>query len=70
MPVDPYAVLQALLRAEASRARRTERTAPEPGTPAPARTSEPPARTPEPLARTPEPLAHREDGVRREGPRH
>ncbi|MEV7565838.1 hypothetical protein [Streptomyces tanashiensis] len=63
MPVDPYAVLQALLRAEASRARRTERTAPEPGAPAPARTSEPPARTPEPPAR-------REDGVRREGPRH
>ncbi|MEU6163367.1 hypothetical protein [Streptomyces tanashiensis] len=56
MPVDPYAVLQALLRAEASRARRTERTAPEPGAPAP--------------ARTPEPPAHREDGVRREGPRH
>ncbi|WP_369147474.1 hypothetical protein [Streptomyces sp. R44] len=55
MPVDPYAVLQALLRAEASRARRTERaTAPEPGTPAPAPVPEPPAR--------------REDGLRRERP--
>ncbi len=58
MPVDPYAVLQALLRAEASRARRTERTAPEPGSPvsvsAPVSTPEPPAR--------------REDRLRREGP--
>ncbi|MGW8763953.1 hypothetical protein ACWGN5_15765 [Streptomyces sp. NPDC055815] len=54
MPVDPYAVLQALLRAEAARARRTERTAPEPGTPAP--------------APTPEPPAHRKDGLRRERP--
>ncbi|MEU5918568.1 hypothetical protein [Streptomyces sp. NPDC047141] len=46
MPVDPYAVLQALLRAEASRARRSERTAPE--TPAPAPAPEPPARREDP----------------------
>ncbi|WP_225803067.1 hypothetical protein [Streptomyces sp. NK15101] len=59
MPVDPYAVLQALLRAEASRARRTERTAPEAGSPAPARPLEPTARTSEPAARREEPL-HRD----------
>ncbi|MFJ5137172.1 hypothetical protein [Streptomyces sp. NPDC088707] len=34
MPVDPFAVLQALLRAEASRAQRPERRAPEPAAPA------------------------------------
>ncbi|MFE7600716.1 hypothetical protein [Streptomyces sp. NPDC057494] len=56
MPVDPYAVLQALLRAEASRARRTERTVHE--TPAPA---------PAPAA-APEPPAHRQDPGHREGP--
>ncbi|WP_395365422.1 hypothetical protein ACHGLA_31460 [Streptomyces sp. YH02] len=45
MPVDPYAVLQALLRAEASRAQRSERRAPEPAAPA----AEPaPAPAPEP----------------------
>ncbi|MEV4428560.1 hypothetical protein ACN9M0_30220 [Streptomyces sp. R-07] len=58
MPVDPYAVLQALLRAEASRARRTERTVTEPGAPAAARSAEA-------TVRTPEPSAHREN---REGP--
>ncbi|MFI0924535.1 hypothetical protein [Streptomyces sp. NPDC021012] len=56
MPVDPYAVLQALLRAEASRARRTERTAPEPGAATPARTPEPPAPAPEPPAHRADPL--------------
>ncbi|MEU0399521.1 hypothetical protein ABZ318_04600 [Streptomyces sp. NPDC006197] len=61
MPVDPYAVLQALLRAEASRARRT---APEPGSPAPTRPVEPTARTSGRPARTPEPTAHREDRLR------
>ncbi|MFI9120036.1 hypothetical protein ACIGW0_11680 [Streptomyces bikiniensis] len=37
MPVDPFAVLHALMRAEASRARRADRAAlePEPGTPTP-----------------------------------
>ncbi|MFD8210441.1 hypothetical protein ACFV2S_29045 [Streptomyces sp. NPDC059695] len=54
MPVDPYAVLQALLRAEASRARRAERTAHETPAPAP--------------ATAPEPPAHREDPGHREGP--
>ncbi|MFF0558360.1 hypothetical protein [Streptomyces sp. NPDC004266] len=58
MPVDPYAVLQALLRAEASRARRT---APEPGSPAPAGPVEPTTRT---SGRTPEPTAPREDRLR------
>ncbi|MFI6421635.1 hypothetical protein ACIBG6_30035 [Streptomyces sp. NPDC050842] len=43
MPVDPYAVLQALLRAEASRAQRADRHA-EPAEPAqPAPVTEPPA---------------------------
>ncbi|MFH8842914.1 hypothetical protein [Streptomyces sp. NPDC017868] len=56
MPVDPYAVLQALLRAEASRARRIERTAPEPGAATPARTPEPPAPAPEPPAHRADPL--------------
>ncbi|MFB7452374.1 hypothetical protein [Streptomyces sp. NPDC056194] len=55
MPVDPYAVLQALLRAEASRARRAERTAPEPAAPAPARTPEQTARREAPVHRE-EPL--------------
>ncbi|MFE0648239.1 hypothetical protein ACFVZH_06580 [Streptomyces sp. NPDC059534] len=36
MPVDPYAVLQALLRAEASRAQRADRSTAEPPAPAPA----------------------------------
>ncbi|WP_199921169.1 hypothetical protein [Streptomyces globisporus] len=58
MPVDPYAVLQALLRAEASRARRT---APEPGSPAPVRPVEPVTRA---SGRTPEPTAHRKDRLR------
>ncbi|MFD3660421.1 hypothetical protein ACFWVF_07415 [Streptomyces sp. NPDC058659] len=45
MPVDPYAVLQALLRAEASRAQRADRRAAEPAEPArPAQvTEQPPA---------------------------
>lgn len=44
MPVDPYAVLQALLRAEASRAQRADRRAAEPAEPAqPAPVTEPPA---------------------------
>ncbi|WP_432129274.1 hypothetical protein [Streptomyces sp. bgisy082] len=47
MPVDPFAVLHALMRAEASRARRADRAAPEPGAPAPesapVRAQEPPA---------------------------
>ncbi|MFD8975442.1 hypothetical protein [Streptomyces sp. NPDC059593] len=42
MPVDPYAVLQALLRAEASRAQRTDRRSVEPAEPAPAPVTEPP----------------------------
>ncbi|MGW9436280.1 hypothetical protein [Streptomyces sp. NPDC055607] len=55
MPVDPFAVLHALMRAEASRARRTARTAPEPGVPttesapAPAPAPEPPASRNEPV---------------------
>ncbi|MFF9852094.1 hypothetical protein [Streptomyces litmocidini] len=61
MPVDPYAVLQALLRAEASRARRT---APEPGSPVPTRSAEQTARTSGHTARTPESTAHREDRPR------
>ncbi|MFF0473232.1 hypothetical protein [Streptomyces sp. NPDC004284] len=56
MPVDPYAVLQALLRAEASRARRTEHTAPETGAAAPARTTEPAAPAPEAPAHRADPL--------------
>ncbi|MER7951398.1 hypothetical protein ABTY59_28790 [Streptomyces sp. NPDC096079] len=52
MPVDPYAVLQALLRAEAARGRRTDRTASEPAAPAPA----------------PQRPARREDRPRREDP--
>ncbi|MEW1902423.1 MULTISPECIES: hypothetical protein [unclassified Streptomyces] len=45
MPVDPFAVLHALMRAEASRARRADRAAPESGAPAqePAPAPEPPA---------------------------
>ncbi|WP_190413535.1 hypothetical protein [Streptomyces venezuelae] len=54
MPVDPYAVLQALLRAEASRAGRTDRRASEPAAPAPE-----PATSPEP-----EPAPYREEPVR------
>ena len=42
MPVDPYAVLQALLRAEASRAQRADRRSAEPAEPAPAPVTEPP----------------------------
>ncbi|GGV05912.1 hypothetical protein GCM10010275_52150 [Streptomyces litmocidini] len=61
MPVDPYAVLQALLRAEASRARRT---APEPGSPASTRPAERTARTSGHTARTSEPTVHREDRPR------
>ncbi|MFF5920656.1 hypothetical protein ACFY8C_20275 [Streptomyces flavochromogenes] len=53
MPVDPFAVLQALLRAEASRAQRSDRRAPEPGAPA-AETAPDPA--PEPPAYRDEPL--------------
>ncbi|WP_329284726.1 hypothetical protein [Streptomyces sp. NBC_00691] len=51
MPVDPFAVLQALLRAEASRAQRSERRAPEPTAPKaePAPAPEPPAYRDEPL---------------------
>ncbi|WP_411110939.1 hypothetical protein [Streptomyces sp. c-19] len=53
MPADPFAVLQALLRAEASRARRTDR-APEPAAeipdhPAPAPAPEPPTHRDGPL---------------------
>ncbi|CAM5491606.1 hypothetical protein [Streptomyces narbonensis] len=43
MPVDPYAVLQALLRAEASRAQRADRRSAEPAEPEPAPVTEPPA---------------------------
>ncbi|MFD8639848.1 hypothetical protein ACFV14_06030 [Streptomyces zaomyceticus] len=54
MSVDPYAALQALLRAEASRARRTDRGA-----------SEPAAKAPEAApAPTPERPTHREDNAR------
>lgn len=61
MPVDPFAVLHALMRAEASRARRTARTAPEPGVPttesAPTAESAPaPAPAPEPPASRNEPV--------------
>ncbi|MFD3993979.1 hypothetical protein [Streptomyces sp. NPDC058548] len=53
MPVDPFAVLQALLRAEASRAQRPERRAPEPVAPAvepvPDPAPEPPTYRDEPL---------------------
>ncbi|MEV8589181.1 hypothetical protein [Streptomyces sp. NPDC051180] len=48
MPVDPYAVLQALLRAEASRAQRADRSAAEPAAPAPAPAPEPAAPRGEP----------------------
>ncbi|MEX0167692.1 hypothetical protein [Streptomyces sp. LMG1-1-1.1] len=41
MPVDPYAVLKALLRAEASRAQRADRSAPEAATRTPAPAPEP-----------------------------
>ncbi|WP_435973230.1 hypothetical protein [Streptomyces sp. Qhu_M48] len=53
MPVDPYAALQALLRAEASRARRTDPGASEPtlqaSEPAAAAESEPPAYREDPV---------------------
>ncbi|MFE7546884.1 hypothetical protein [Streptomyces gardneri] len=42
MPVDPYAVLQALLRAEASRAQRADHRSTEPAEPAPTPATEPP----------------------------
>ncbi|GGR16162.1 hypothetical protein GCM10010497_18100 [Streptomyces cinereoruber] len=56
MPVDPFAVLHALMRAEASRARRADRAAlePEPGAPTPA-----PAPTP-----AQEPPTSRSESVR------
>ncbi|MER8039175.1 hypothetical protein ACWEP8_22650 [Streptomyces hydrogenans] len=54
MPTDPYAVLQALLRAEAARARRT---AEPPSAPAPEPAAEP---APAPVA----PGPHREPPVR------
>ncbi|MGA5195481.1 hypothetical protein [Streptomyces exfoliatus] len=57
MPADPFAVLQALLRAEASRARRTDR-APEPA-------AEVPDPTPVPVpAPAPEPPPHRDGPIR------
>ncbi|WP_411072667.1 hypothetical protein [Streptomyces sp. cmx-4-25] len=53
MPVDPFAVLHALLRAEASRTRRADRAAPETGAPAaapePAPAPEPPTSRNEPV---------------------
>ncbi|WP_159043095.1 MULTISPECIES: hypothetical protein [unclassified Streptomyces] len=49
MPVDPFAVLHALMRAEASRAQRADRAAPEPGAPAPTPAQEPPASRSEPV---------------------
>ncbi|MFJ5832629.1 hypothetical protein [Streptomyces sp. NPDC093089] len=57
MPVDPYAVLQALLRAEASRAQRADRAAPEPATRT-AATRTPGTRTSAPA---PEPRPSREE---------
>ncbi|MFF1506579.1 hypothetical protein [Streptomyces sp. NPDC058326] len=48
MPVDPFAVLQALLRAEASRSRLAERRSAEPAEPAPAPAPERPAPREEP----------------------
>ncbi|MFH9727312.1 hypothetical protein ACH4M4_30730 [Streptomyces sp. NPDC017254] len=54
MPVDPYAALQALLRAEASRARRADRSASEPAGPASEAAPVP----------APEPPVHREDSAR------
>ncbi|MFJ4870246.1 hypothetical protein [Streptomyces sp. NPDC088757] len=57
MPVDPFAVLHALMRAEASRARRTARTASEPGAPAPESAPAPaPAPAPEPPTSRNEPV--------------
>ncbi|MEV6246642.1 hypothetical protein AB0M38_10600 [Streptomyces sp. NPDC051742] len=53
MPADPFAVLQALLRAEASRARRTDRA------------PEPPAEIPDPApAPAPEPPTYRDGPIR------
>ncbi|MFF0273776.1 MULTISPECIES: hypothetical protein [unclassified Streptomyces] len=53
MPVDPFAVLQALVRAEASRAQRSERRTPDSADPAaepgPAPAPQPPAYRDEPL---------------------
>ncbi|MFC8586144.1 hypothetical protein ACFUGD_16590 [Streptomyces sp. NPDC057217] len=53
MPVDPFAVLHALMRAEASRAQRADHAAPEPGAPAPdsaqASAPEPPSSRNEPV---------------------
>ncbi|MFF9065839.1 hypothetical protein ACF09E_10825 [Streptomyces sp. NPDC014891] len=54
MPVDPFAVLQALVRAEASRAQRPERTTPDSAAdpaaePGPAPAPQPPAYRDEPL---------------------
>ncbi|MFB7405942.1 hypothetical protein ACFCZ2_02065 [Streptomyces sp. NPDC056202] len=54
MPVDPFAVLQALLRAEASRAQRLERRAPEPAAPAAEPVKDP----------APEPPAYRDERLR------
>ncbi|MER6097660.1 hypothetical protein ABT154_17740 [Streptomyces sp. NPDC001728] len=69
MPVDPFAVLQALLRAEASRAQRPERPAPEPATPD--LVSDPvsaqvqaPTSEPSPVPASPAPPTRREGGVR------
>ncbi|MER7912525.1 hypothetical protein [Streptomyces sp. NPDC096068] len=53
MPVDPFAVLHALMRAEASRAQRADRAAPEPGAPAP---DSAPAPAPEPPSSRSEPV--------------
>ncbi|MEF9886368.1 hypothetical protein [Streptomyces sp. P9-A4] len=69
MPVDPFAVLQALLRAEASRAQRPERPVSEPATPdrasAPAAAPvQAPTSEPSPVHASPAPPTRREGRVR------
>ncbi|WP_328941703.1 hypothetical protein OG259_08575 [Streptomyces sp. NBC_00250] len=75
MPVDPFAVLQALLRAEASRAQRSGHPAPEPAAPAAAPAPAPapaPTPAPEPPTYRDEPTygkeAYRKESTYREGP--
>ncbi|KQX50946.1 MULTISPECIES: hypothetical protein [unclassified Streptomyces] len=63
MPVDPFAVLQALLRAEASRAQRTDRRASEPAAPTTA-----PGSAPVQDPAVSEPRVSPTSPTRREGP--
>ncbi|MFJ2054400.1 hypothetical protein ACIOMM_00490 [Streptomyces sp. NPDC087908] len=55
MPVDPFAVLQALVRAEASRSQRSERRTPD---------SVDPAAEPRPAAPAPQPPVYRDEPLR------